>query len=32
MSWSLEGAYFENCNCDFACHCTVTTFASGASC
>lgn len=31
MSWNLEGTYFENCNCDFACQCTVTTFASGAS-
>jgi hypothetical protein len=28
MSWQLEGSYFENCNCDFACPCTVTTFAS----
>jgi hypothetical protein len=28
MSWQVEGTYFENCNCDFACPCTVTTFAS----
>jgi len=28
MSWSVEGTYFENCNCDFACPCTVTSFAS----
>ena len=28
MSWKVEGTYFENCNCDFACPCTVTTFAS----
>src|SRR5712692_1708360 len=28
MSWTVEGTYFENCNCDFACPCTVTTFAS----
>ncbi len=24
MSWHVEGTYFENCNCDFACPCTVT--------
>ena len=28
MSWTVEGTYFENCNCDFACPCTVTSFAS----
>lgn len=28
MSWKVEGTYFENCNCTFACPCTVTTFAS----
>jgi hypothetical protein len=28
MSWIIEGTYFENCNCDFACPCTVTSFAS----
>lgn len=28
MSWHVEGTYFENCNCDFACPCTVTTFAA----
>lgn len=28
MSWSVEGTYFENCNCDFACPCSVTTFVS----
>src|SRR4029077_4368085 len=28
MSWNVEGTYFENCNCTFACPCTVTTFAS----
>src|SRR5436305_6302166 len=28
MSWKVEGTYFENCNCDFACPCTVTTFAA----
>ena len=31
MSWNLEGTYFENCNCEFACPCTVTTFASPSS-
>src|SRR5260370_8998459 len=24
MSWHVEGTYFENCNCDFECPCTVT--------
>lgn len=28
MSWNVEGTYFENCNCDFACPCSVTSFAS----
>ena len=28
MSWKVEGTYFENCNCDFACPCSVTTFVS----
>lgn len=31
MSWNVEGTYFENCNCDFACQCSVTSFASPAS-
>lgn len=31
MSWSLEGTYFENCNCTFACPCAVTSFASPAT-
>src|SRR5207248_10260065 len=25
MSWTVEGTYFENCNCDFACPCAVTS-------
>ena len=25
MAWKLEGTYFENCNCDFVCPCTVTS-------
>ena len=28
MAWKLEGTYFENCNCDWVCPCTVTSFAS----
>jgi len=31
MSWTLEGTYFENCNCDFACPCSVTSFGSPAT-
>ena len=31
MSWNVEGTYFENCNCDFECLCTVTSFASPAT-
>ena len=28
MSWTVEGTYFETCNCEFACPCTVTSFAA----
>ena len=28
LSWKLEGTYFENCNCNWVCPCTVTSFAS----
>jgi hypothetical protein len=31
MSWKLEGTYFENCNCTFACPCSVTSFVSPAT-
>jgi|SRR6266446_6974145 len=31
MSWNVEGTYFENCNCDFECPCTVTSFASAGT-
>jgi hypothetical protein len=31
MAWKLEGTYFENCNCDWVCPCTVTSFASSAT-
>jgi hypothetical protein len=27
MAWSLEGTYFENCNCEVLCPCTVSFFA-----
>lgn len=26
MPWSLEGTYFENCNCDVICPCAATGF------
>ena len=28
MSWKLDGTYFETCNCQFACPCSVTSFVS----
>ena len=31
MAWKLEGTYFENCNCDWVCPCTVTSFVSPAT-
>lgn len=31
MAWKLEGTYFETCNCDFACPCSVTSFAAPAT-
>jgi hypothetical protein len=31
MSWTVEGTYFENCNCTFACPCSVTSFATAAT-
>jgi hypothetical protein len=31
MAWKIEGTYFENCNCDWVCPCTVTSFASPAT-
>ncbi len=31
MAWKLEGTYFENCNCDWVCPCTVTSFAAPAT-
>ena len=31
MAWTIEGTYLENCNCDFACPCSVTSFAAPAT-
>jgi hypothetical protein len=31
MAWHLEGRYFENCNCDVACPCTVSSYALPAT-
>jgi hypothetical protein len=31
MAWKVEGTYFENCNCDWVCPCTVTSFAVSAT-
>ena len=31
MAFKLEGTYFENCNCDWVCPCTITSFASPAT-
>lgn len=30
MAWRLDGTYFENCNCNVACPCTVADFAAPA--
>ena len=31
MPWKVEGTYFENCNSDWVCPCTVTSFAVPAT-
>ena len=31
MPWKVEGTYFENCNCDWVCPCSVTSFAVPAT-
>ena len=31
MAWKIEGTYFENCNCDWVCPCSVTSFALPAT-
>jgi hypothetical protein len=28
MAWKLEGTYFENCNCDWVCLCSVTSLTA----
>jgi len=30
MSWHIEGTYFENCNCDMACPCTLSGMTAPA--
>ncbi len=30
MAWHLDGTYLENCNCDFACPCSISFFAQPA--
>lgn len=31
MSWTLEGSYFENCNCQWVCPCSVTSLTAPAT-
>jgi hypothetical protein len=31
MSWTLEGSYFENCNCQWVCPCTVSSLTAPAT-
>lgn len=31
MAWSLDGTYFENCNCDWVCPCSVTSLTARAT-
>jgi len=31
MAWALEGTYFENCNCEWVCPCTVSSLTSPAT-
>src|SRR2546430_13693171 len=31
MSWTLEGTYFENCNCEWVCPCTVSSLTVPAT-
>lgn len=28
MAWKLDGTYFENCNCDWVCPCTVSSLTA----
>lgn len=31
MAWKLEGTYFENCNCEWVCPCTVSSLVAPAT-
>ncbi|MBJ7601989.1 MAG: DUF1326 domain-containing protein [Candidatus Dormibacteraeota bacterium] len=31
MTWRLEGTYFENCNCEWVCPCTVSSLVAPAT-
>jgi hypothetical protein len=31
MAWSVQGTYFENCNCDFVCPCIVSGLTEPAT-
>lgn len=31
MAWKIEGTYFENCNCEWVCPCSVTSLVSPAT-
>jgi len=31
MAWALEGTYFENCNCEWVCPCTVSSLTAPAT-
>jgi hypothetical protein len=31
MAWTLEGTYFENCNCTWVCPCTITSLTAPAT-
>jgi hypothetical protein len=31
MPWSVEGTYFENCNCEWVCPCTVSSLTAPAT-
>jgi hypothetical protein len=31
MAWTLDGTYFENCNCTWVCPCTVSSLTAAAT-
>jgi hypothetical protein len=31
MSWTLDGTYFENCNCEWVCPCSVSSLTAPAT-